>query len=105
MIFKLSWPSLDWTRVEWIKLGSLRGVLESGAAVLAEGSMNGVLGLAACTESPSLERSGNRERLCCAGVKVELVTALALKTGHLVLVELPFSFRRSDNDAAAPWTV
>ena len=79
--------------------------MEFGAAVLAEGSMKGVLGLAACAESPSLERSGNRERLCCAGVKVELVAALALKPGHLVLVELPFSFWRSDNGAAAPWAV
>ena len=102
MIFKPDWM---WTRVDWIKLRSLGGFLEFGAAVLAERSMNGVLGLAVCAESPSLERSGNCERFCCAGVEVELVPALALKTGHLVLVELPFSLWRSGDDAAAPWTV
>ncbi len=102
MIFKPGWI---WTRVDWIKLRSLGGFLEFGAAVLTEGSMNGVLGLAVCAESPSLERSGNRERFCCAGVEVEFVPALALKTGYLVLVELPFSLRWSGDDAAAPWTV
>ncbi len=79
--------------------------MEFGAAVLAERSMNRVLGLAVCAESPSLERSRDGERFCCAGVEVELVTALTLKTGYLVLVELPFSLWWSDNDAAAPWTV
>lgn len=102
MIFKPDWI---WTRVDWIKLRSLGGFLEFGAAVLAERSMNRVLGLAVCAESPPLERSRNRERFCCAEVEVELVPALTLETGHLVLVELPFSFWWSGDDAAAPWTV
>ncbi len=102
MFFKPGWI---WTRVDWIKLRSLGGFLEFGTAVLAERSMNGVLGLAVCAESPSLERPRNRERFCCAGVEVELVTALALETGYLVLVELPFSLWWSGDDAAAPWTV